>query len=243
MGIRVPVHVAAHVRALNTETANSRRLAVVKKDSALEAKAHSELLRQFPQIPKEYVVPVLKHTLAKRSGRVGRSRTIPFEECIKLAVRAFARHRCTEYDQLWRKENLDVSEAREKVKEEVDDIVMTWAGKDTVVRSKPPPLCPSSSETTRKARTPTRSSTRSSNIAMVGAIQSSRMPRPSTKKSAARSPPCKNSTSSSKKNSNSRSPRSWRSYNHVHHRQQAGRPSQGRRRRSKKIIDANSSVT
>lgn len=59
---------------------------------------------------------------------MGRTATIPFEESINLAVRAFIRHRMTDYDKLLR-EGMQQKEARQKIRSKVEKIVEEWKGR------------------------------------------------------------------------------------------------------------------
>jgi hypothetical protein len=95
-------------------------------DSKLESDARETLMRMFPKIPEESVQPVLDHTLKKRSGRVGRSKTRPFDECISLAVRAHIRHHHTNYDTLLQHQSMNWRDARERVGGQVNKIVNAW---------------------------------------------------------------------------------------------------------------------
>ena len=112
---------------LNKETKASRRAAVEKKDANLIIKGRETLLKLFPRIPKESVSGILRHTLQKRSGRVGRTTTLPFEKSIGLAVRAHIRHTLTNYDDLL-KTGSSREKAREKIRREVEVVAAQWVG-------------------------------------------------------------------------------------------------------------------
>ena len=135
LGIRVPQYIRDQVHALNTATAADRAAAVAKKDEALENRTKAELLRLFPKIPHEKVPIILKHTLQKRSGRVGRTTDLPLREVVVLAVRAHARHRCTDYDVLLRK-GVSREQARRQIQSVVDLKVKDWGGSGKTLATK-----------------------------------------------------------------------------------------------------------
>jgi hypothetical protein len=113
------------VLSLHRETKSARLEAVAKNDARLNEKAQAQILESFPSIPHDLIPDILNHTLKKKSGRVGRTTTIPFEESIDLAVRAFIRHKCTDYDKFLR-EGIEQKSAREKIRGESERVVGEW---------------------------------------------------------------------------------------------------------------------
>lgn len=118
----------ASVLAAHQETKSSRQAAVAAKDARLTHKAQEQIVASFPSIPRDFIAEILSHTLKKRSGRVGRTATIPFDESINLAVRAFIRHQLTDYDRLLR-DGIKQKDARQKIKSKLEMIVGEWKEK------------------------------------------------------------------------------------------------------------------
>lgn len=127
LGIRVPRSVYNKALADNNATAMARAENVRRRDQNLEDKTEAELLSCFPRIPREHVPLILKHTLQKRSRRVGRSKEKPLNFVVELAVRAYVRHRLTDYDKLLRK-GVDREKARKLVQGSIDEKVKQWSG-------------------------------------------------------------------------------------------------------------------
>ncbi|TID16784.1 hypothetical protein E2P81_ATG09343 [Venturia nashicola] len=133
LGIQVPHTIFASVLAAHQETKTSRQAAVAAKDARLNSKAEGQIIVSFPNIPRDMISDILRHTLKKRSGRVGRTATIPFDESINLAVRAFVRHRLTNYDELLL-HGMTQNDARQKIRSRLEKIVEDW--KDGTEKSK-----------------------------------------------------------------------------------------------------------
>jgi len=125
IGIRCPRTIFNTVLNLHRETKSTRRAALEKKEARLNDKAQEQISISFPSIPDELIPEILKHTLQKRSGRVGRTSTLPFEKSIDLAVRAFIRHKLTDYDLLLRK-GMEQHKARETIREKSEKVVELW---------------------------------------------------------------------------------------------------------------------
>lgn len=130
LGIRVPLEVKQRVDALSVATKSTRAAAVQKKDEALEDKMRTELLLLYPQIPKDKIQPLLKHTLQKRSGRVGRTQKIALSTIMNLAVRAHVRHTCTDYEALLRA-SCERENARRQVDRRVIEVCRAWGRKQS----------------------------------------------------------------------------------------------------------------
>ncbi|KAE9961888.1 hypothetical protein BLS_001190 [Venturia inaequalis] len=127
LGILVPHAIFTSVLAAHQETKATRQAAVDAKDARLNHKAEYQIVTSFPSIPRELISEILNHTLKKRSGRVGRTATIPFDESINLAVRAFVRHKLTDYDNLLR-HGMKQKDARHEIKNKLEKIVDEWKG-------------------------------------------------------------------------------------------------------------------
>lgn len=127
LGIRVPKSIYTKVLDDNRATAATRAENVRRKDQNLEDKTEAELLSRFPRIPREHVALILRHTLQKRSRRVGRSREKPLSQVVEFAVRAYIRHKLTDYDMLLRK-GVDRDRARKLIQGSVNERVLQWSG-------------------------------------------------------------------------------------------------------------------
>lgn len=138
LGLRVPRAVFTCVLVSHQETKTTRQAAIAAKDARLEHKAEEQIEVSFPNIPRELISDILSHTLKKRSGRVGRTATIPFDESINLAVRAFIRHKMTDYDKSLR-DGMKQKDARQKIRSRVEKVVEEWKG-DTNESSKLAPI-------------------------------------------------------------------------------------------------------
>jgi hypothetical protein len=114
IGLRCPVYIHDAVMEQNLATAAQRATAVQKRDTAIEEGFEEVMLKLFPKIPKATIPQILKHSLKKHSGRVGRSGSKTLEDRVKLAVRAHIRHVHTNYDQLL-KQGVPRLDARGKV--------------------------------------------------------------------------------------------------------------------------------
>jgi hypothetical protein len=111
-------------RARRRAREETRRLS---SDEDLKERMTDEILRLFPACPANRARAVAGHTAVRGSGRVGRSaagRALD-PEAITLAVRASVRHEDTRYDE-YLMSGMDRSEARARVREEVESIVQRW---------------------------------------------------------------------------------------------------------------------
>ncbi len=83
----------------------------------------------FPGCPPDREVQIAEHACRKYSGRIGRSAAAKsFDEAaVRLAVAAHIRHRETIYDELLATE-WDRSDARSRVRSQVDEILHSWQG-------------------------------------------------------------------------------------------------------------------
>ncbi|KAK5954715.1 hypothetical protein OHC33_004439 [Knufia fluminis] len=132
IGIAVPTSIYAQVQKLNDETSADRAAAVAKKDATVKDAFEVELLRLFPKAPIANVDLIVRHTLKKRSGRVGRTTKLDLDKVVILAVRAHIRHKLTEYDALLRS-GVDREQARKDVQRTIDDVAREWRGVKKVV--------------------------------------------------------------------------------------------------------------
>jgi len=128
LGIAVPSSIYRQVQKLDKETSATRATAVAKKDAVVKDAFEKELQRLFPHAPKDNVDLVLKHTLKKRSGRVGRTTKLELGKVVTLAVRAHIRHKLTDYDALLGR-GVDREQARKEVQGAIDQIARDWSGK------------------------------------------------------------------------------------------------------------------
>lgn len=137
LGIRVPTRIWHVVRQLNAETKEDRADAVRRKDEKVEEVVRTEIERAFPKVPSQEVGEIVRHTLVKRSGRVGRvvgkgggngDDGLGLEKVVELAVRAHVRHKCTGYDGLLRR-GVAREDARKQVKGDIEDVVQKWGGR------------------------------------------------------------------------------------------------------------------
>ncbi|KAK3944320.1 hypothetical protein QBC46DRAFT_252213, partial [Diplogelasinospora grovesii] len=127
IGLRCPREVWEGVVAEHELTAAKRADAVQRKDAAVEKEFEEKLLTLFPNVPRELVGEITKHAVEKHSRRVGRTGTKSLEQRVVLAVRAHVRHVHTGYEGLL-KEGVGKREAREQIKDRVDEVVRGWAG-------------------------------------------------------------------------------------------------------------------
>ena len=125
LGLRVPNFILHQVHRQAKETLSARRAAVEKRDAASIDAAAAELEVQFPKIPEEERVLVLKHGFRKHSGRVGRTGTIPLPRKVLLAMIAHVRHRYTKYDSLLA-HGVERIVARKAVNRKVESIMRDW---------------------------------------------------------------------------------------------------------------------
>jgi hypothetical protein len=127
----------AERECLADEEARARRRAREQSRRATEdverqAEAASEIVSLFPGCPRERAEAIARHTLARGSGRVGRSaagRALD-PEALTLAVAAAVRHADTDYDKLLMS-GVDRAEARARVRSEVDRIMAGWRGHES----------------------------------------------------------------------------------------------------------------
>lgn len=125
VGLRVPTPILHQVHRQAKQTLPARLAATEKRDTADIAKAASELVNQFPEIPEKEKKLVLKHGFKKFSGRVGRTNSIPLSRKASLAVIAHVRHKHTEYDALL-KDGKDRDEARKLTRRRIENILRKW---------------------------------------------------------------------------------------------------------------------
>ncbi|KAH8757960.1 hypothetical protein F5883DRAFT_428152, partial [Diaporthe sp. PMI_573] len=127
LGLRCPISVYEAVLTDSLATAAARAAAVRSRDAVTERIFREAMLKLFPNVPEVEVPKILKHTLRKRSRRVGRSGKIKLEERVRLAVRAHIRHSHTTYDRML-KDGMDREAARRKVFSKIGQIARAWSG-------------------------------------------------------------------------------------------------------------------
>lgn len=99
-GLRAPKWILAQVFAEERATRDQRKAAVAKKDAVVHDGFESAVSRLYPMIPVSDLATILKRTLKKKSGRVGKSGKLSIDEKAHLAVLAHVRHCHTRYDRL-----------------------------------------------------------------------------------------------------------------------------------------------
>lgn len=120
----------ADLREARRQRERARRAQLDQTYVAEFAQETSEL---FPNCPPSDAAKIAQHACQKYSGRIGRSaRAKQFDpEAIALAVRAYVRHRHTQYDDLLA-EGWERLEARHAVGGQVDEILTRWEGMKTL---------------------------------------------------------------------------------------------------------------
>ena len=128
IGLRAPKSILSKVFEEDRATRETRRAVVEKRDEATQEEFKDAILTQFPRIPEESVATILKHTLKKRSGRVGRTGTLTLDAKARLAVMAHVRHCHTSYDGLLKRKDVSKFQARDKVQADVVRVSREWRG-------------------------------------------------------------------------------------------------------------------
>jgi hypothetical protein len=97
------------------------------EDKAFIAELAAAIVVQFPGCLADRALAIARHAGARSSGRIGRTsagRALD-PAAVRLAVVASIRHEDTEYEDLLMT-GVPRAEAREQVREEVDEILRTW---------------------------------------------------------------------------------------------------------------------
>ncbi|KAK4152651.1 hypothetical protein C8A00DRAFT_44305 [Chaetomidium leptoderma] len=128
VGLRCPSYIYSAVMGQNKATATQRAAAVQKRDTAIEENFEEAIVKLFPEVPKEEVPKIIKHSLQKHSRRVGRTSRVDLEDRVHLAVRAHIRHVHTDYDHLLR-QGASRAVAREKVWDRLNEVARQWGGR------------------------------------------------------------------------------------------------------------------
>ncbi|TFB07379.1 hypothetical protein CCMA1212_000427 [Trichoderma ghanense] len=126
-GLRAPKWILHQVFSEEKASRERRRGAVERRDAATQDAFEAAILRTFPRIPKQDLATILKRTLRKRSGRVGRTGTLDLDKKAYLAVQAHVRHCHTDYDRLT--ETRDREAARRAIRDKVSELLVEWGGK------------------------------------------------------------------------------------------------------------------
>jgi hypothetical protein len=129
VGLRAPIFILKEVHEKDRETRDDRVAAVARRDNATSNEFEAVLMSCFPKIPRESVGTILKHTLKKSSGRVGRTSKLSLEQKVQLAVRAHVRHSHTNYESLLREPGTNRNTARKMVAKDIDRLERIWQGK------------------------------------------------------------------------------------------------------------------
>lgn len=117
-------------------TSEQRQAARQRKQDRDTEQFFAAIMAEFPSMPESEAKSVAHRACQVGSGRVGRTRTIPTEVAVELAVRAHVRHMYTDYDDYLnekmlhafdREERDDIrAEARDFVRSEIDRILVEW---------------------------------------------------------------------------------------------------------------------
>ncbi|KAI9151602.1 hypothetical protein HJFPF1_08809 [Paramyrothecium foliicola] len=126
LGLRAPIWILRKVGEAERESRAERRENVAKRDDQMDNRFRQTLERMYPRIPQQDIGQIVTCAMRKRSGRVGRTSTLPLEKKVHLAVAAHARHRHTNYERLVREMSRD--KARTVVFPVVKKIVTLWKG-------------------------------------------------------------------------------------------------------------------
>lgn len=102
-----------------------------KLDKAYITEYAAKLRQFFPCMPSGAEAKIAEHACLKHSGRIGRSEMARnFEpDALTLSVIAHIRHVKTNYDELLMR-GLDRYEARNSVRDEIEEILAKWRGND-----------------------------------------------------------------------------------------------------------------
>ncbi|KFH45447.1 hypothetical protein ACRE_037770 [Hapsidospora chrysogenum ATCC 11550] len=128
IGLRAPKDILAAVFKEDRATSEKRRAAVEKRDEATQDEFRDEILKQFPRIPQDSVDKVLRHTLRKRSGRVGRTGRLDLEKKVRLAVTAHIRHCHTDYDAIMGRGKVSQRDGRLGIQDQLIHVMRAWGG-------------------------------------------------------------------------------------------------------------------
>ena len=128
IGLRCPAYIHKQVLDQSAATATQRAEAVQKRDAAIEEDFGEAILSLFPNIPKADVQRILKYSLKKHSGRVGRTGKVELQNRVKLAVLAHIRHVHTDYDKKLA-QGVSRDDARAQVWERLNIIARQWGGR------------------------------------------------------------------------------------------------------------------
>ncbi|KAL7787872.1 hypothetical protein V8C37DRAFT_389326 [Trichoderma ceciliae] len=127
VGLRAPKWILHQVFTEEKATRERRRGAVERRDAATEDVFEKAIRRLFAKIPKQDLATILKCTLRKRSGRVGRTGKLALDKKAYLAVQAHIRHCHTNYDKIT-KATQDRDAARRAIREKVSKLLIEWGG-------------------------------------------------------------------------------------------------------------------
>lgn len=132
-GLRAPKWILHHVFSEEKATRERRRGAVEKRDAATEDAFEKAIRRLFANIPSQDLAIILKRTLRKRSGRVGRTGKLDLDKKAFIAVQAHIRHCHTDYDKLTKATDRDA--ARRAIRDKVSKVLVEWGGEAAAMQS------------------------------------------------------------------------------------------------------------
>jgi hypothetical protein len=137
IGIACPARIWRQVLLDERATRPARERQAAERHRRERDDAGRALVEQFPAMPSASARKLLQSAWKVGSGRVGRTGTLDMADKVWLAVQAYARHRCTDYDaRLARGESRGA--AREATKNAVAGQMRCWKGlsETTAVPSK-----------------------------------------------------------------------------------------------------------
>lgn len=133
-GLRAPKWILHQVFSEEKASRERRRGAVDRRDAATEDAFETAIMRLFAKIPKQDLSTILKRTLRKRSGRVGRTGKLDLDKKAYLAVQAHVRHCHTDYDEIT-KATQDRDAARKAIRDKVSRLLVEWGGEAAAAKS------------------------------------------------------------------------------------------------------------
>jgi len=116
-------------------TPEQRRAARQRKQDRDVERFFAAIKQQFPNMPGTEAMEVSRYACEIGSGRVGRTKMMPTQEAVELAVRAHIRHAHTLYDEYLDEQMPHASgeereeiraEARDRVRDEIERIIDEW---------------------------------------------------------------------------------------------------------------------
>ncbi|KAI1447033.1 hypothetical protein F5Y02DRAFT_416475 [Annulohypoxylon stygium] len=126
-GVRVPISIHEQVKEDFEATKESRAKITEYRDRKEHDAFCMAIYPQFPDMPMDDASKAAARALKRGTRRVGRTRTIDIGEKVQLAVRAYARHKYTDYNTLL-ENGVSKDEARANIHEKLNSILTKWGG-------------------------------------------------------------------------------------------------------------------